>query len=412
MKLNSNSIRKLITIHIFLVLIFVFLWSVFGVPWELIYIFDIFVWAEFAWSVQSLQKVLRRTQSTHLLAYVAALALFLLLTQICNFVLPGLAVQAFRKTFRFFLFFFACTVMLTDEWIDRILKMMMMLQIPNLLLTVYQYFVQGLNQDNLGGIFGVEKGVNAYSNVYLCLICTYMIVWYLNKKVKIWPMLLTLASALLIAVLAELKVFFIEIIVSILLGVLLSRPSARTLKTIGFSTAGIVAAVALLGLIFPEHFAVLVNLALLTKYTTGSIHGYGISRLNAFSEINQIFFKDSFVRNLFGYGFGNCDSGSAFYEKYGDYHYEWFSHQITFLETGYVGLILYVLFFVLAFLYANKSKKKNPENTTYYTFSQIIAVLCLIWLVYNQTLHCEVAYLAFFALAIPIAVRNNWAKGR
>lgn len=410
MKLNSNSIRKLIFVHLLAVMIFVFLWSVFGLPWELIYIFDALVCLEFAWIARSLQSVLRRTKSVHILVYLAVFVLYLILTQISNFVMPWLAFQAFRKTFRFYLFFFVCAVMLTDKWIDKIMKMMLIMQIPNLLISLYQYFIQGLNQDNLGGIFGIEKGVNAYSNVFLCLICTYIIVRYLDKQIKLLPMLMTIASSLLIAVLAELKVFFIEIVVLTLLAVLFSHPSARTVKTIGFSLAGFAAALALLGIVFPEHMAILLSFALLAQYTTGAIHGYNISRLNAFPEINKIFFKGNVFRNLFGYGFGNCDSGSAFYEKFQDYHYTWFSHQLMFLETGYVGIIFSVVFFIIVFAYATKSKKRNPQNEVYYTFTQITSILCVIWMVYNQTLHCEAAYLVFFVLAIPIAVRNQWIK--
>jgi len=410
MKFNSNSVRKLITLHLFLVLVFLFFWSVFGLPWEIIYIFDIFVCVEFVWVLRSIQPVLRRTRCFHLISFFAVYVLYLLLTQICNFVSPVLSVLAFRKTFRFYLFFFACAVLLTENGIEKIMKMLLILQIPNLILSIYQYFVQNLNQDNLGGIFGIEKGANAYSNVFLCLICTYMIINYLAKKVKLLPMVLTIGSALLIAVLAELKIFFIEVVVIVLCAILFSNPSARTIKTIVFSAIGFVAAIVLLGSIFPEHLAVLINFALLMQYTTGKIHGYNISRLNAFSEINDLFFEDNVFRNLFGYGFGNCESGSSFYAKYGDYHYSWFSHQLIFLETGYIGVLLYLAFFALIFFYTTKAKKRNPENSTYYTFTQIIAILCVIWMVYNQTLHCEAAYLVFFVLAIPIAVQNNWVK--
>jgi len=410
MKFNSNSVRKLITAHILFLLVILFFWSVLGLPWEIIYIFDVLVLIEFAWALGSLQPVLRRTKAWIIVPFMAAYVLYLLLTQLFNFVSPIAAVMAFRKQFRFYLFFCACAVILTKKSIDKILKILLFVQVLNLMLTVYQYFQQGLSQDYLGGMFGIAKGANAYSNVYLCLVCTYILLQYLGKKINIWPMLLTIGSSLLIAALAELKVFFIEIVIIVLMAVLLSNPSARTVKTVAFVSVGFVASITLLGAIFPEHFAVLVSLALLTEYTTESIYGYNISRLNAFSEINEIFFKNNGLRNLFGYGFGNCENGTDFYNRYSHFNYSWFTHQITFLETGYVGILFYIAFFALIFIFSTKFKKANPENASYYTFSQIISVLCVVWMIYDQSLRSEAAYMAFFALAIPIAVCNDWLK--
>ena len=410
MKINSNTIRKLIPVHIFLLIVFLFLWSVVGIPWEIIYIFDLLVCAEFVWALRGIQPTLRRTKTKYLLPWFLFFALYLVLTQLFNFVSPMLAAMAFRRTFRFYLFFLVCAVLLTTQSIEKIMKMLVKLQILNFGLTLFQYFVQELSGDYLGGIFGIENGANAYSNVFLCLICTYMVVKYLEKKEKLLPMLMTIGSALVIAALAELKMFFIEIIVIMLMGILLSRPGIRTVKTIFYFILGFVAAITLLGSIFPEHLAILLDWALFEQYTTEEIAGYTISRLNAFPEINEIFFRDDWLRNLFGYGFGNCEEGSAFFEQYARYKYTWFTHQVTFLETGYVGIIFYISFFVLIFVFSAKSRKVNPENRLYYILGQIISVLCVFWMIYDQSLRREVAFLIFFALAIPVAVRNEWVK--
>lgn len=404
--------RKLISIHICLVLVFLLFWSIFDLPWSVIYVFDFLLCMEFAWCVRSIQPVLRRTKALTLIPFFACFVCYLLLIQICNFVSPIAAVMAYRRIFRFYLFFFACAVLLTEENIDKIMGLLVKMQIPNLILTLYQFFVQGLVQDELGGIFGTERGANAYSNIFLCIVCTYMIVGYLDKKVRFWPMLLTFGSAMMVSALAELKIMFVEIIIIVIAAILLSKASVRTIKTIMFSVAGFVGGMILLAKLFPEHVAILLNLGLFYEYTSGKLPGYSISRLNAFSEINQIFFKGNILRNLFGYGFGGCESGTEFYEKYSGYQYSRFTHQVTLLETGYIGLMFYVGFFVLIYFYAGKSKKVNPEKSLYYMISQIISVLCVIWMVYDQSLRVEAGYLVFFMLAIPIAIRNNWVKSR
>lgn len=410
MKFNSDSVRKLIIAHLFLVSVFLFFWSMLGLPWELIYIFDLFVAVEFLWVMRSVQRVMRRVKLYQMIPYLILFILYLFLTQLFSFTSLGLAVMAYRRIFRFVLFYFACAVLLEKKSIDKIIRLMLMLQAVNFVLTLYQYFFQGLSQDYLGGIFGIERGANAYSNTFLCIICTYMIVAYLDKRVRFWPMMLTLGSSLLISALAELKVFFVEIVVIVLAAVLMSRPSIRTIKIILFGAAGFVGAMAVLAKLFPEHMAILLSWALFSEYTTEAIHGYNISRLNAFSDINRIFFEGDVIRNLFGYGFGNCETGSAFYDVYEKYHYTWFSHQVTFLETGYVGVILYGIFYVLVYLHAAKSRKINPENKHYYTLTQISCIISPMWFVYNQSMRVESAYYIFFVMAIPVAIRNDWIK--
>ena len=412
MKINSNTVRRTMILHIFLVLIFHFLWSVLHVPWELIYIADLLACLEFAWAARMIYPVFKRTKLQQIIPYFLIFTLYLLLTQLCNGVSPIVSAVAYRKIFRFYLFYFACAVLMTPNGINRIMNLLLKLQIVNFPLTLYQYFVMHIDQDYLGGIFGTKTGANVYTNVFLCIICTYMVVNYLAKREKLLPMLLTLGSSLLIAVLAELKVFFIEIVVIVLLAILFSKPSKRTVKVLAFSAAGSVAALALFSRLFPEHMAILMDKALFTQYTTSVVTGYNIGRLNAFSQINEIFFKDSLIRNLFGFGFGNCEVNSAFYALYGEYNYIWFAHQVTFMETGYVGVALYALFFILVFWHAMGSKKVDPENATYYTLTQITCVMCGIWFVYNQSLRIEVAYLIFFTLAIPVALRKEWAKER
>ena len=412
MRINSNTVRRTILLHIFLVLIFHFLWSVFHLPWELIYIADLLACLEFAWAARLIYPVFRRTRLHQIIPYFLIFTLYLLLTQLCNGVSPLVAAVAYRKIFRFYLFYFACAALLTGDNIHKLMNLLLKLQIVNFPLTIYQYFVMKIDQDYLGGIFGIKTGANVYTNVFLCIICTYMIVNYLAKRAKLLPMLLTLGSSLLIAVLAELKVFFIELVMIVVLAILFSKPSKRTVKVLAFSAVGSVAALALFSRLFPEHMAILMDKALFTQYTTSVVTGYNIGRLNAFSQINEIFFKEDVLRNLFGFGFGNCEVNSAFYALYGEYNYIWFTHQITFLETGYVGVALYALFFVLVFFHAMGSKKVNPENATYYTLVQIICILCGVWFVYNQSFRIEVAYLIFFVLAIPVILRNEWAKNR
>jgi hypothetical protein len=267
--------------------------------------------------------------------------------------------------------------------------------------------VLGVEQDNMGGIFGTASGVNGYTNIYLCLICTFSTVMYLGKKAKLKELIWVLGSSLLIAALAELKLFFIEIVLIVLAAILLSKPSRKTVQIIFFSALGMVAALALFARLFPEHMEVFMDAARFSSYVSDEIAGYRIGRLNAFTTINKLFFKNDILANLIGFGFGNCESGSAFYEQYEHYHYTWFTHQVTFLETGYLGIILYSAFYGLIFLHAAMAKKKNQEYFGYLTMTQIICLLSILWMLYNQSQRTESAYLVFWVYAIPVILEKE-----
>ena len=145
--------------------------------------------------------------------------------------------------------------------------------------------------------------------------------------------------------------------------------------------------------------------------------GYNISRLNAFSEINTIFFHDSFLKNLFGYGFGNCEYStinifcSDFYKLYGFYNYRWFANQWIFLETGYAGVISFCSFFVISFIISFKNSKNIVvKNKSLIETGIIMTIICLISFFYNSLLKADYGYIAYFSLAIiglVIKFQNN-----
>lgn len=407
MKLRTDHIRKLIYIHIFLVPAFLLLWNSLGLPWGISYVFDLFVLLEFAMAARNIQRTFRRGDGRDILWYFVIFAFFLLLTQIVNLVPLHLSLAAYRRIFRFFAFFIACAVLLKVRDVEKLFSLMVKAQTINLVLTIFQRFVMNAKQDNMGGIFGTADGVNGYTNIFLCLICTFSIVMYLGKKVKLKNVIWVLGSSLLIAALAELKLFFIETVLIVLAAILLSKPSRKTVQIICFSALGLAVALMLFAKWFPEHMAIFLDSTLFASYVGDAISGYSIGRLNAFSTINKLFFKNDILNNLFGFGFGNCESGSAFYQRYSDYHYTWFTHQVTFLETGYIGMILYAFFYGLIFVHSAVMKKRSQEYFGYLTIVQVICLLSIVWMIYNQSQRTESAYLVFWVYAIPVILEKE-----
>lgn len=402
MKINSSTIRKLIIIHIFCVLIIQLFITQYSLPWDVIYVFDIMTIIEFGWVFKKSRTDFSKANFRYLIWYLIIFTAYLLITDILNAVPLNLVLMSFRRIYRFYFFYLACAYLLTLNYVEKIFTLLFQMQLLNFVLTLYQYSVLGLQQDNLGGLFGIAKGANAYSNLFICTISIISLVKFLNRKVNLRTVVFVLSSSLLIGVLAELKIFFIELIIIIILAILLSKPSFRTVKITLLSGVCIFVSFIFFGRMFPEQMAIFIEKDKLLEYTTGTTWGYNISRFNAFSDINRIFFHDNILKNLFGIGFGNSESGSLFYSNYSGYNYTWFTHQVTFVETGYIGFFLYLLFYILIFTHATISKRRVKEVSMYLTIVQIMSVICIFSIWYNQSLRIESAYLAFLILSVSV----------
>ena len=77
-----------------------------------------------------------------------------------------------------------------------------------------------------------------------------------------------------------------------------------------------------------------------------------------------------------------------------------------FLETGYLGLIAYLSFFVMCFVLARKRMKSGLSKELLCQISMITSLICIIMVFYNSALRTEAAYLSFFALSLPFAGKD------
>jgi O-antigen ligase len=136
-----------------------------------------------------------------------------------------------------------------------------------------------------------------------------------------------------------------------------------------------------------------------------------LSRFSALPTVSREFLN-TFPQKLFGLGLGNCDTSSfaicntPFFKRYSDLHYNWFSSSFLLLETGYFGLVLFLLFFILCFALALR-RKKQGGNQLFCQLSIIMSLICIVLTFYNCSLRMDVAYLAYFTLALPFINRKQ-----
>ena len=420
MVLGKKQIKKIIYFQIIMVMCMNAFITMFNVPGTIMYILDITnaIAIIYIIYIKKTQKILKSINAMNLLKLQLILCVVLLIGIIINAVNPLLVVWGIRNNFRFFAFFFVCIVILDKEDIERIFNIFYILQIPNVILSFYQYFMLGLEQDYLGGIFGIEQGCNAYTNIYLCVICTHAISEYVYKKTSLKKVIAISLSSLIIAAAAELKIFFIEFVLIIILAAVLTKPNRKTFSILATTVVMLGIGLNAFKSIFPSAYEDLVNVSKLVKYNTTIVWGYNISRWGAFKEINQIFFKNNIILNLLGYGFGNCEYSSFdfftsdFYKQYGSYHYRWFAHQHWFLEGGYLGFGLISAFFVLIFAWCTKYKRWFGKYKNFVLFGQIFSIITILSLWYNAAIKVEIAYVIMFALSAPFVIikNENWGK--
>ena len=340
------------------------------------------------------------------LACIIVLFVFLCyFSSFINFVNPLLVLWATRNSMRFLIFFIAAVIYLDEFDITKIFDILYIVQIISFFIALYQYFALGLHMDNLGGIFGHGNG--AALNTFQAMILAFYLLKKKKKKQPIYKVGIILVTSLIIAALAEEKAFFVYLIVVVVGCILLNRPS--------FKTVIIILAVAIM---VPVGINILAsvnsawNLEVLTNFESAMDYmenSYGLSRSNPFPEIQELFFDDSIIKNLFGIGFGaseNCDATplftSDFFNRYSYLQYYDFTHQKKFLETGILGFGSYLLLFIGIILMCIKNITKYKNDDYRVKAMLIFTVVAILSCWFSGALIYNDAYIIYFGLAAGV----------
>ena len=388
--------------------------SFFGFPWSVRYLMDV-VWIT---SIAIIILNYHKIDSKGINNLVYWIVLFLIVTLLVYMVQYQSALYylwGFRNNFRFYAAFFLFALFLKNQDIENYLRVFDKLFWLNAAISLVQYFAFGIKGDYLGGIFGAESGVNGYTNIFFVVVITKSIVYCIEKKETSKVCISKCIAALYVAALAELKFFFVEFAVILIMAIMLTEFTWRKFAIILGGIAGLSVCTALLMELFPvfdgwfsfdRMFATASN----DKGYTGT---GDLNRMTAISRINELWLTNVGLR-LFGLGLGNCDTSSfalvntPFYEQYGHMHYTWMSYSFMYLECGWIGLIFYFGFFALVYLAIGRIERSaDPKMKSCCCVSKILAICCTIISIYNGSLRTEAGYMAYFVLAIPFALNRD-----
>jgi hypothetical protein len=414
------SRKTLIYFQVVYVLIILWLNDLFGLPSSTLYVTDVVTVAALLSCPKGTWSRFRKLGTSAIVWTFITFCAVLFIGDVVHTVKPTLVLWGIRNTFRFFVFGFACASILNHEDIDGFFHMFFWFQVLNICISIVQY-AMGFDGDHLGGIFGTVTGCNGYTNVFFCILLAYYSLAFVDGREGFWKFAFIASSTLVIAALAELKLFYFEAAAIVIFAVLCRANKPRSFLLLLVTLIAFIVALQIFSVVFPNAYEMLTNFDELMAYSTdntGAVEGYNISRINAFSDINQFIFHGNLSLNLFGIGFGNAGFSqfsiftSAFYGVYGYLNYLFFTTQTWFIETGYIGFGLLIIQFLVLCGYCGKWARKLSRDSFYFRLAQIIACMTILCFWYDQTLRVEAAYLTFFVLSIPFVVVKDSKFGK
>lgn len=375
-----------------------------GLPGIVKYILDV-AWFSLLFAMMFKKKKTINKSERILLYTILIFFIFTVINYIVHFQSPLYYLWGFRNNFRGFALFFAVMYFFDENDVISVLSLFDKIFYVNAILMIYQFFVLGYKQDFLGGIFGVEAGCNSFVNLYFCIMTVIYYIQYCNDKKSFKSTIFNISVMLILSAMAELKFYYIEFIVIIAVGALITHFSWKKVLLIIAGVIALVIGYNIFISIFPD---IDFSIEGLLQYATSS-EGYtskgDLNRLNFLSVVNDKLLPD-FQDRLFGLGLGNCDNATGisalttpFFLRYESLHYHWMSSIMMYLENGIIGIVLFFSFFITIFISSLKMKKNS--NTVFCQISALCAIVAFMNIFYNNSLRHEAGYMLYCILAIP-----------
>lgn len=387
---NRGFMKMVILAHISLILVFSGILQAIGLDWVEKRLVELLTWVEFAYALLVHGRRTRYLKMDVPLGIIV----FLVLYSIVHLIISQYSwvdyARGFISAFRGFAFFYACSLILDAKDIPSYFRYFRVLLIANAIICTVMYFT-GNQGDHCNGLFGIGHR-NAYMNVFICIMGAYATVSYLFNRMKIGSFIWINALCVYIAVLSELKFYFIEIAVIFLIVLLIRKPNRKTVVIFAIAIVIVITMPLFINAVWGSYSAALLTVAGLLDYvnTTQTV-GYtfvgDLGRIGGITTINNVFFNHQ--PSLFGFGLGYCDYGSQFLNTHGDFHYQWFMYCITYLELGWVGLITYFVLLGSIAIVCLLQKRRiagETEKEIVYVFVFCLMVISMILMFYNSTM--------------------------
>ncbi len=404
-----------ITYIIFIMPFFLtFLQDFLGLPGFVKYIIDV-CWLGALISLIFVKRAYIKKDITPAIMVFAIFFLLALIVYLFNFQSPFYFLWGLRNNLRFYVAFLAFAVFFDEDNINFCFKFMDVFFWVNIIVVFFQFFVLGYEQDYLGGLFGVERGCNGYLVVFFSIVTIKSILNYFNGDESTLKCFVKCGLSMVISVMAELKFFFVLFVVILVIASFITKFSWKKVFLFIASLFCIMVASVWLVELFGENRAIDLENIFKLVFASNYSSSRDLGRFTAIPTISKYYLTEP-LEKIFGMGLGNCDTSAfaicntPFYQSHSNLHYNWFSSAFLFLETGYAGLLLFLLFFVVVFILAYKKSKQENANLLFCQMGMIMSVVCFILTFYNSSLRMEIGYMAYFILALPFVANTTKIK--
>lgn len=405
--IKKRSLQEwMVLIFFFMPFMLAFLTELLGLPSFIRHLMDVILVALCAMIVIKRYFVIQSKAKPMILLVLAFFA-YTLIVYLFNFQSIFYFIWGARNTFRFYVAFFIIALFLSEDEAYNCLKILDVLFWVNFVAVVFQFMFLDVRQDTLGGIFGIASHSNGYTLIFLSIVISKSLINAFDGQESIVYCVTKCGASLLVAVMAEMKFYFFLFVILLIITAAITRFTKKKLALVIVSIIVVWVGAILLTCIF-EEFDDFWSLEKLWESATKANYSTSndVNRLSAIYVLSKGYVKNV-TQQLFGMGLGNCDVSdisifnSVFYQNHSYLHYNWFASAMMFLETGIVGLIIYVAFFALCFMGALKQIKHKTGNRLFCKLAIVMSMVSVILLVYNEALKIEAGYMIYFILALP-----------
>lgn len=325
-------------------------------------------------------------------------------------------VFGFRGDYLSMVLLFASAAYLKIKDYHHIFKLLYKFQFLNVFFTLVQWLVFGYTEDFNNGAF--TAGVT--QDIFCGVLMTYYFYAYYQRLVSLQKLLFVLISCFFIAIIQDERFIFIEAAVILFY---FSLSNGFTPKKLLTSIIMLIAIIIAFNNLSESQAGTLTNINDALEYAQQSGGwSYGLPRIGSAPIIQEKFF-DSPIEYIFGIGLGNAIENqlpildTSFFDKYSYLNFNWFSFQNLFLQTGWLGIILYISFFGSLLIYNLHNKHKAPVQYRYlYDITITITLICILTIWYNATLRIFYATVPYFILGLgpcvtrELVIRKNKIK--
>lgn len=286
---------------------------------------------------------------------------------------------------------------ISTEFITKVMDLLLVIQLINAILTIYQNEILGLHPDFCNGIFGTYDYFNSSQGILSLLISCLSIIHYIYNTWNRKKCILAIILSFIVCAFSEVKAFYIIFIIDFLIITILQiNNKALMKKVIRIMIIAILAfyiAWQILSIVMPQNLQYFTNLQLYFAYEDYGARG-GAGRINAFSYVYKNVFDSNFFSALIGKGIGSAT---------GQYAYEF---PLLFHEEGLIGVGLLIAFFISIMIdglkYCKKSRIK-PFGIFLIVWSVSIIISLFIW----NAVFAKPMSLVFVFLGVGYIWKNN-----